>query len=383
MKKISGTPAARLVFAAVLLAGLLLAVFFINKCLPMDYEMYDNEDIYYLKGVVSSVNAQSLEESADLPGRNLGVQNITVRMTQGELRGKEITFDNQLSTTHSIEVAKGTRVVVKCDMPEGVEPYYSLYQYDRTIGIAAAFGLLLVLIFIVGKAKGVRAALGLLVTAAVIAGVLVPLVYNGFSPVLVTVGCCALISFVTLFLLNGFCEKTAVAVLSTVMGLLLTALFYGVFSRFVRVTGYNLEETEELILIFRSTGLKIGDILFSGILVSCLGAVTDTAMSVASALWELYTADKKLSYRKLLKSGMNIGSDMIGTMCQTLVLAFTGGSLAAILVTVAYGTSLNQFLSSDFFALEVLRALTGSVAVVLCVPITSILCAVIFKRKRK
>ena len=74
---------------------------------------------------------------------------------------------------------------------------------------------------------------------------------------------------------------------------------------------------------------------------------------------------------------MSIGGDMIGTMCQTLVLAFAGSSLATLLVLLSYGTQLQQFLSSDLVALEVLQALTGSLAVVLAVPVTAALCALL------
>ncbi len=359
---------------------ILLTVFAVWKTNPIDYNMYKNDTITYVKAKVVSVNSENIEESSDVPGRHVGVQNITVRFTQGDQKGESVTLDNHLSTTHSIEVTAGTRVIVKCDRPEGVTPYYSIYQYDRSAGIIVGLMIFLFLLVLVGKTKGLRAALALLISVLVIAGGLIPSVYNGHSPIIATLIACLIITAATLVLLNGFSKKTAVAVLATIIGLVSSALFYFLAAKLLSVTGYTLDETEELIIISRHTGLTISQILFSGILISSLGAVMDTAMSIASSLFEMVAANNKMKSSEIFRSGMNIGGDMIGTMCQTLILAFTGSSIAALLVIVSYGTKLNQFLYSDFLALEILQALTGSFAVVLAVPITSFICSVIHKK---
>ncbi|MBE6573884.1 MAG: hypothetical protein E7652_05775, partial [Ruminococcaceae bacterium] len=132
-----------------LIAIVLISVFAVWKTNPIDYEMYRTDTISYVKAKVVSVNTAQLEESPDLPGRKTGVQNITVAFTEGDKKGKEIILDNLLSSTHSIVVAEGTRVVIKCDEPEGVEPYYSVYQYDRSTPIIIAFVIFLALIILV------------------------------------------------------------------------------------------------------------------------------------------------------------------------------------------------------------------------------------------
>ncbi|MBR5514849.1 MAG: YibE/F family protein [Clostridia bacterium] len=358
-------------------------VFAVWKTNPINYEMYRTDTISYAKAKVTAVNSQQIEESEDLSGRMKGVQNITVEFTEGERKGKSVTFDNLLSDTHSIDVKTGTKVIVKCDEPENVEPYYTVYQYDRSVAIIIAFGIFFALICIVGKTKGLRAGIALLVSMIVIAFGMLPAVYNGKSPIIVTFIVCVAISAVTLILLNGFSLKTAVAVLSTEIGLLASVLLYALVAEILIVTGYALEETEELILISRHTGLKVSDIMFSGILLGSLGAVMDTAMSIASSLFEIVENNPNIKGNKLFESGMNIGGDMIGTMCQTLVLAFTGGSVASLLVMLSYGTRFNQFLSSDFLAAEILQALTGSFAVILTVPITAFFSSLIRKAMHK
>lgn len=366
-----------------MIAVILIAVFVTWKLNPVQYKMYNTEGISYVRAKVISVNSESLEESSDAPGRNIGIQNITVTFIEGEKKGESVTFDNPLSVTHAIEVGVGTRVVVKCDCPEGVTPYYTLYQYDRSIGIILAFVIFLVLICLVGKSKGFRAALALAISIFIIAGALIPSIYSGHSPIAATLLVCMAITAVTLILLNGFSKKTGAAVVSTMIGLLASAVLYLLISKLLIVTGYALEETEDLIIISRETGLRIGQILFSGILLASLGAVMDTAMSVASALFEMASAKPDITKTELFNVGINIGRDMIGTMCQTLVLAFTGSSVASLLVVISYGTALDQFLSSNFLAVEILQALSGSFAVILTVPITAFLCSQLHGKAKK
>ncbi len=371
----------RIIAAALMIVAVLCAVIVVRALHPIEYALYSTDGISYEKAKVVSVNSQKLEESPDTPGRNIGVQNITVEFTTGKQKGETATFDNYLSYVHSIEVSSGTRVVVKCDTPEGVTPYYSLYQYDRTPGMIAAFVLFAAMLLIVGKKKGVMAGLALIISILVIAFGLLPLVYNGFSPVVATFGACILITVVTLVLLNGFSKKTGIAMLSTFVGLIVSVGVFILTAKILKVTGYSIEETENLIMVSRRTGLKISEVIFSGILLASLGAVMDTTMSISTALCEITSVDNKISRKALFRSGMNMGSDMIGTMCQTLVLAFVGSSIASLLVVVSYGTQLSQFLSSDYFAVELFHSLTGSFAVILAVPITSWIYSTLYKRK--
>ena len=190
-------------FPVILIAVILTGVLVVSVASPVEFELYNNESISYVRGKVIAIHSQVLEPSSDLPGRNLGKQNITVRLNDG----RELTFDNILSSTHSIEVSVGTRVVVKCDEPEGITPGYSLYNYDRTMGIITAFVIFVAVICLVGKMKGLYAAIALVVSILIIALGLIPAVFNGCSPILATLISCMAISSVTLLLLNGFSDQ--------------------------------------------------------------------------------------------------------------------------------------------------------------------------------
>ena len=143
-----------------------------------------------------------------------------------------------------------------------------------------------------------------------------------------------------------------------------------------------MEETESLILITQATGMRLNGILFGGIMVAALGAVMDVAVSLGAALYEIQILNPKISGRELFQSGMNIGRDMIGTMTNTLILAFAGGSLSTLLVFISYGIQFNQLISSDFFAVEVVQGIAGSSAVILTVPITAMVCAIGYRGRK-
>jgi uncharacterized membrane protein len=156
-----------------------------------------------------------------------------------------------------------------------------------------------------------------------------------------------------------------------------------VISALLSLTGYNLEEAEELILVSRATGLKIGEVLFAGVLVASIGAVIDMSVSVVSSMYEIREQRPDLSPGEIFRSGMTVGGDMIGSMSTTLILAFVGSSLATLLALMAYGSQLDQILSSDYAAVEIAYSLTSSLAVTVTVPVAAGLCTLLSGRARR
>lgn len=354
-----------------------------NVHYPITYTMYTTDTIYYEKGTVASVLFQQLEDSPDMPGRKLGEQQITVRLKNGEMKGKEIEITNYLTNTHNVLVKNGQHVIIKADRPEGIEPHYSLYNYDRTRGLLTVTGILSVFMLLIGRMKGLRSVLGLAISLFFIIAFMLPAIYHGYSPVLVTILSSVLIAFFCLLLLNGFSLKTFVALGATTIGLLLSGLFFTIISAAMSLQGYHLAEAEELILISRATRLQIGQVLFSGVILASLGAVMDMTISISAALYELMEQQPKLSLTALFRSGMSIGSDMIGSMCQTLMLAFAGTSIATLLTVISYGTRFDQLMSSDYIAIEIVHSITGSLSVITAVPLTVGLVVLSKKLKNK
>lgn len=361
--------------ATALLAVLVALVVAVNLTAPERYTMYNSDSISYVKGRVTAVLFERLEEAQGMPGWELGNQEILVKITSGNLKGTEIQLTNNLSTTHNIYVRPGQNVIVKADCPKNVEPYYTIYNYDRVPGLVAVGLIFVAMMALVGWGKGLKSVLGLGVSMFFILGFLMPAIYRGWSPVLCSALTVVVVATFSLLLLNGFSRKTRTAVLATAVGVVLSALFFVLLSALLNLSGYNQSEAEELILISQNTGLQISQVLFAGVLISSLGAVMDTTMSIAAALYEMRQLHPDLSGSAIIHSGLVIGRDMIGTMCQTLVLAFVGSSIASLLVMLSYGTRFDQFISSDYVAIELVHAVSGSMAVIFSVPVTALLCA--------
>ena len=233
----------------------------------------------------------------------------------------------------------------------------------------------LLVIIAIGRGKGVKAILGLAYTLYLVIFLLLPTVFSGYSPVLMSIICVALSTIVTLMLLNGASKKTYSAIVATVLGVVLSAGGFYLMSLVLKVNGFSVDEAESLVLINQATGLSIKDILFAGILISSLGAIMDVGMSIVSALSELFHHQPNLTQKQIFDSGIEIGKDMIGTMTNTLILAFTGSAFVSLLVLFSYNVDIKQLLSSNYIAIEFAQGIAGTLGIVLTVPIASFISA--------
>lgn len=154
------------------------------------------------------------------------------------------------------------------------------------------------------------------------------------------------------------------------------------FGHFGHVTGYNVDDIENLIYVGQNSKLDISGMLFSGILIASLGAVMDVAMSVATSLHEIKEKSPDISAKEIFRSGINIGRDMIGTMSNTLILAYVGGSLGLVMIIYAYSYQMHQILNMYSMAIEIMRGISGTMGIILTVPITSLIMSFLLTRKK-
>lgn len=351
-----------------------------NQYLARNYSRITNNNTDFVSGKVVEVSSSNLEYDQNLK-INLGKQVIVVELVEGKNAGKQIELDNYVTAVHNIEVSVGTKVIVSADEPEELEGYYTVYSYDRGLGMACFMIVLFVIIITIGKCKGIKAILGLVYTLYLVVALLLPTVFSGYSPVLMSVVCVALSAIVTLMLLNGTSNKTYGAITATVLGVILSAASFCLMSVVLKLDGFSVNEAESLVLINQATGLSIKEILFAGILISSLGAIMDVAMSIVSALSEVYYHQPNLTLKEIFDSGMEIGKDMIGTMSNTLILAFTGSAFVSLLVLFSYNVDLKQLLNSNYLALEFAQGIAGTLGIVLTVPIASFISGYLLTKK--
>ena len=369
-KNVLGYAVILLFIAAVMTAAILW-----NASNPVGYTMYNSQSISYDKGRVVEIIDESLQREDENSSRWLGTQQVLVQMNSGELKGSRIEVNNILSTDHNILLGAGDAVIVKVDSPEGIEPFYSIYNYDRTGGIVIISSVFLLMLILIGKTKGLRSALGIFFTLFFIIEVLLPMLYHGYSPILCCFITVLLTSTVCLTLLTGISKKTLLNLASVLIGIAVVSGFYLLFTQILHLSGYNADEAEELLIISQNTGLNIGQLLFVGVTIASLGAVMDMTMSISSPLFEMKRLRPDIGFREIVESGLSIGKDMSGTMSQTLILAFIGSALTAMLSLMSYGVSVNQFLSSNYMAIEFLHGIIGGTSVIISIPVTVLMCA--------
>ncbi len=361
-----------LINAAIVLLIILITWSFLNQ--EIGYKRYETATLSYNKAKVLKINKQEL--ALDGSGEYItGYQEIRVKFVSGEEKGKEVEIVNALTATHNVMAKTGHTLIICSDVPENAESYYTVYNYYRSPFIWLIILAFLGIIALIGGKKGIKSGISLLLTFFLILCYLLPAMYRGESPLFSTVITAALSTAISLYYLNGLSYRTLIGILSTTMGIIITGILFFIISKLLTISGYQTDEAESMILISQSTGLQIKGILFAGVLIASLGAVMDIAVSIGSSLYEIYSLNPAITGKELFKSGMNIGKDMIGTMTNTLILAYAGSSLMTLLIFISYGLQYHQLLSSDYLAIELGQAIAGSAAVVITIPVASAFCS--------
>lgn len=368
----------KILIGLVFLTFLLILIF--QNYGKKEYSKYSTDTLHYEKGKVVEVSLENVEYDSDL-GIYLGKQVLQVEMLEGEEKGEKLEVVNYLTNTHSVRAKVDSVLIIDADRPEHMEAYYTVYNFDRTLPIVSCVGILILAIILIGEGKGVKSIAGLAYSMALIIYLILPAVFSGYSPIALSILCAILSTAVTLLLLNGESKKTAAAILATVVGVCCALVFFVIMSALLHINGTTSAEAEGLILIQQGTGLQVKDVLFAGVLISSLGAIMDVAMSIVSSLYEVARHNQELSARELFASGIEIGKDMIGTMTNTLILAFTGSAFVTLLVFISYQVQFNQLLSSNYLAIEIAQGVCGTFGIVLTVPAASLISAFYIKKK--
>ncbi|MDD3219264.1 MAG: YibE/F family protein [Lachnospiraceae bacterium] len=362
--------------------GIMTALFFIflvvlNKSVEKT-PLLANDGSSFEKAVVTSIIQDNIGED----GERSGEQIVEVKISSGSHKGETVEATSLDGYLYGATCKIGTKIIVNISEYEGTITA-NVYNYDRTGVIIAFVALFIILLAIIGGKKGIYAAASLIFDGICIIYLYLPLMYIGVQPFVAAILCCVLISVFTLILIGGFTVKTFSALIGTTAGCVCAGIIAFVFGYLMNINGYNVEEVETLILVEQNSKLQAGGILFSGILIASLGAVMDVAMSIASAISEIHHHSPQLSMKELIKSGIHVGRDMMGTDVNTLILAFVGGSATLMVIYYAYDMPQRQLTNSYFFGMEILQGLAGTFGVLIAVPAVSFVTAWLYKYKKK
>lgn len=313
------------------------------------------------------------------------VQNVKVKILEGDKKDEK--FDTVYVLTYDID-----NKIVGYTLKEGNTVYVRISETAENTEIVIQdivrqkyiFWLVIFFfasIILVGRKKGIKAIIGLIITVAAVLFVLLMTIFKGYNAILVSIGTCFVITVLTFAVLGGWNKKTISAALGTIGGVVLAGIIASIVSYLAKLSGGGKEEAIMLSVAATGVTFNFRHLLFAEIIVSALGACMDVGMSIASSLSELKMKKSDMTAKELFKSGMNIGGDMIGTMTNTLILSFIGSSLLLILLYMASSLSITEVINIEAIATETVCAVSGSIGIVYTVPITAAIFAIFNKDK--
>jgi uncharacterized membrane protein len=312
-------------------------------------------------------------------------QIVRVQLLSGKFRGREIVVKNMfgLNPVYDIKVKKGDGVVVALDLENGRIKDAGITDRLREPWIYILIALFVLLLLLMCRKKGLKALITLLLTLGIILGLLLPGLLRGYDPVVLTVAVAIVVAIINIIIIAGLSRKSLASIGGTIGGLIISGVIALVIGKAAYLTGFGNEESAMLLYLPQNIKLNIQGLLFAGIIIGALGAVMDVSISVASAIEEVRQANSNLTVSELIRSGMNVGRDITGIMANTLILAYTGSSISLLLMFMAYQDSMTLIMNLDVIASEIVRALSGSIGMIIVVPLTAAIAGLLFGNQSK
>lgn len=307
------------------------------------------------------------------------VQDVKVKILEG--KNKDEKFSATYVLTYDLDnkivgykLREGNTVFVGVSEENGnvKVTIQDIVREKYLIGLAVFFFASIILI---GRKKGLKSILGLVITILAIFFILVATIFKGYNAIIVSIGTCFLIIVLTFAIIGGWNKKTFSAALGTLGGVVLAGVIASITGYLAQLSGAGKEEAIMLSVASKDVVFNFRELLFAEIIVSALGACMDVGMSISSSLSELKMKNPSITAKELFKSGMNIGGDMIGTMTNTLILSFIGSSLVLVLLYMSSSIKFIDVINIEAIATEAVCAIAGSIGIVYTVPITAIIYA--------
>lgn len=302
------------------------------------------------------------------------------QITSGERKNQLVIATQNISTyiTGTVkEVAAGDKVLLYNDTTyEGQSKWYFV-EYSRTSALVILTIIFLGLIVLFGKQKGAKTLVSLIFTILSIFIVYIPAILGGHNIYLWTIVTCVFITISTVMIVYGYSKKTITTALGCIGGVLVAGLLTLIMNGVLRLTGFTDENSIYLQQLNSNIDLKA--IIFGGILIGAVGAIMDVSIDIASSLYEVASKLEKPDFKTIIKSGFNIGKDIMGTMTNTLILAYIGSSLSTVLLLTASNHSLVYLFNLEMITVEVLQAIVGSIGILTSIPLTSFVAANLYK----
>jgi uncharacterized membrane protein len=366
---------------------LTLSILFITTGYKMNKVELNNEDTNktYRAEVIEIHEVK--EEEIDYGYEKMTSKSIrfTAKIKNSDLKSETVEayqFVDEAIEINPKDIELGDDILIaqlssRINIEENVWTFIEYYRTDSLIMIGVVFFALLVLFC---RKKGINTVISLFITCLAIFMVFIPSILNGRNIYSSSIAICIFIILTSLLIINGVHRKTLCAVIGNLGGLAAAGILSYFIANMLNLTGLIDQDSIFLLMINPDNPIDLKAILWSSILIGSLGAVMDISMSIASATNELAENIENKDFKVFLRSGLNIGQDSIGTMTNTLVLAYIGSSLSIVLLMVVYNSDFLQLINLEMIVYEILQALIGSMGILFAIPITSLFSAYIFSK---
>jgi len=364
-------------YAAVILFSITF-LFLGNRLTQREWEDDWEDNIsYYAVRVVAIINREETDFMmgwGDAPFNDV-IITFTARITtRGERQGDLIVASQEISYFDMLpqrEINVGDRIMVSYSAWSDAYRYDGHVRFNHILVLGIVF---LVLVIAFARIKGVNAIVALGFTCLAIFLVFIPAILAGRNIYLTTLVICAFAIVSTLLIVIGANKKSLSAIVGCFGGVLTAGLLMTLMDALMQLTGALDRETVSLTFLPTRYPIDLRALLFAGVILGAVGAIMDVAMSIASSLWEIRETGGVTGFKAIVTSGINIGKDILGTMLNTLILAYIGSSMTLILWIVADTTSFTALLNMEMIIVEFLRALVGSFGMLLTIPLTALVC---------
>ncbi len=340
---------------------------------------YCAEDTYqYYRGRVLAVEGMPQEQESMLLE-----QEIYVLLTSGPFKGDTVFLNNVYLERSPLTfyLEEGMNIIVMAHISEGQIDSIYVQDIARDIGIFYLAFIFMALLLLIGGKQGFKTILTLALTALIVSKVMLPLILSGYNPIPVAAVSAIGIIFSILLIIGGFNSKSFAAIIGTCSGVALAGILALWAGEMSHLTGFSSEEAE--MLFYSGKSLDVRGLLFAGIIIGSLGAITDVGMSVASAAAEIRKANPNMNFLQLTLASINVGRDIMGTMANTLILAYVGSSAPLLLLLMIYDINWLKIINLDIIATEMVRGLVGSIGLVFSIPLTATVAGFLMGKKER
>lgn len=338
-----------------------------------------SQTLDYQKTTITEVLEEMVQPDPYVEGAFVGYQIIQLELGDGSL----YTIRNPISRLYNLHVQAGDKMIAMVQLQSNEVENVTLHSFDRSGMLAGLTLLFIAAIVCVGKMKGFRSLVALAFTGSLIFGIFIPSLFHGASPIVMAIIVAGVSTFVTMTLLNGWQTKTWLTIAGTVFGVCLAGLISYVVGEMTHLSGATLVDSENLFYLAEQSGMQVKGLMFAAILIASLGAVMDVAMSIVSSMAQFISIHPQISVKELFDNGMEVGKDIIGTMSNTLILAFVGSSLTSLILLMAMELPVFVLLNNDFVATELIQSFAGSIGIIATVPVTALLASYVMVKIKK